>query len=1503
MKTGVLNTLAALLVTVLALIGMCPAAWAQNLVITTVAGSDFVFRGDGAPATQAQFSQMYDVITDPQGNVLVADRSNHQVVKIAPSGILSVIAGNGISGYSGDGGPAANASLSFPSALALDRAGNIYIGDTGNYRIRRITSDGMIDTIAGTGLKGFAGDGGQAASASIDSVLGLAIDALGNIYFTESKVHRVRRITTDGIVRTYAGNGAGAFAGDNGPANQASLNEPWHLTIDSGGNLLIADFRNHRLRRVTPAGIITTVAGTGTATSNGDGGPAAQATLLGPAGVYVDSSNNIYTTGFDNRVRIIGPDGIIRAFAGTGSAGFAGDGGPAAQALLAFPVAITGDSTGNIYFADTLNLRVRRITRQGIVSTYAGIVQHRYSGDGGQAVAAAIGLPLGLAVDTDNNVYISDPNNHRIRKVSPNGIISTIAGTGLAGFSGDNGPSTLAALNFPTGLASDLAGNVYIADTLNGRVRRISRDGTIATVAGGGPRTAIPVDGQLATEVTLAPQSLAVDLAGNLFILDPALCAVLRVTNAGRIFRHAGQLLKCGSSGDGGPATSAAILPPGDLPGGGIAADIAGNVYIAEPNPARAGGGGRVRRVGLDGIITTFAGNGQFGFPNDGDSATSALAAPLAVVADAVGAVYIADISVIYGVLGGRIARLAGNFLATGLGDGGPPREAAMGPGALAFDRNGNLLLSDLTSARVRAILVQPPALAAAPQSLQFAAPSGGAPALPQNISVTASIPNVAFALKVTTSNGERWLQAVPGSGASPRLVEVTADPANLSPGAYTGMIEISAPLATPPVQSIPVTFAVSPGQAARLGIDKQNFSFGFPRAAAPRTQTLVVRNRGGGPLDFTVSVSTKNGGSWLTVDPPSGRAFPAAPVTVSITAAPGNLPPDTYTGVITVSTGAETANVPVTMTISANDRAILLSQTGLSFTAVSGGGIVPVQAFQVLNTGRGIVRWTVSTSTLSGGPNWLRATPANGSTDAGSEMVPAIEVRVDQTGLAPGNYYGLVRVDAPDAANSPQLVTVFLEVLPAGSDPGPIVEPGEVVFTGVTGRSSPGSKAVFVYNIAAAPKTFRSTTTFSGAGGAGDVRLVNLPTDLTLATDQPNRVIVQPFIGNLPPGVYTGSVNMQFTDGTVRTVRIKVILLAGESRGALRFAEACTPTKLLPAITSLAQSARVTAGWPVPVTAEVRDDCGSMHTTGSVVASFSNGDPPVALQSLKDGRWSGTWPSRAAVSIATTIKVEAVNPVQQIKGDQTLNVDIRARQDPPVVEPGDVVSAAGFQPFIPLAPGGLISIYGDRLAEVTQSATSLPLPKQIASTQVVMGGVLLPLLFVSPNQINALVPAGLEPNTTHQLLVQRANTYARPVALDVAAAQPAVFLDTSVSSTQGLILFIRGSGETGRARPGSPAQSGDVLVIYATGMGATNPAVPDGAPPPDSAPVRTRDAVTATVGGISAPVDFAGLAPGFVGLYQMNARVPSGVAPGDQVPVVLSVSNQSSQPVTIAVR
>ena len=349
---------------------------------------------------------------------------------------IATIAGTGdagyrTGGYSGDGGSAVAARLNFPTALAVDGSGNLYVADTWNHRIRRVDATGTITTIAGTGAQGYSGDGGPAASALLDTPAGVALDVRGNRYIADSFNHRIRRVDAAGNITTIAGTGAQGFSGDGGPAVSAQLNSPAHVALDGQGNLYIADGFNNRVRRVDTTGTITTIAG-------------------------------------------------------TGAQGFSGDHGPAVRARLNLPVSVALDGSGNLYIADRENHRIRRVDASGVITTIAGVGLGRFNGRDGPSVTAVLHRPAGVALDGSGNLYIADSGNHHVRRVNTTGTITTIAGTTNAesrfgnrpiegGYNGDSGPALEVRLDHPIGLALDGSGNLYVADSLNNRIRVVAR--------------------------------------------------------------------------------------------------------------------------------------------------------------------------------------------------------------------------------------------------------------------------------------------------------------------------------------------------------------------------------------------------------------------------------------------------------------------------------------------------------------------------------------------------------------------------------------------------------------------------------------------------------------------------------------------------------------------------------------------------------------------------------------------------------------------------------------------------------------------------------------------------------------------------------------------------------------------------------------------------------------------------------------------------------------------
>jgi uncharacterized protein (TIGR03437 family) len=1493
-------------------------AFAQ--VITTAAGGQWVFRGDGGLATKAPLGWTTSAAVDAAGNVYAADLGNNLVVKISPAGVLTVVAGNGIAGYSGDGGPATRASLAGPNGVAMDSAGNLYIVDMYNNRIRKVISGGTITTVVGDGFQGtddyglfsgrFSGDGGPATGASLSLPAGVAVDSAGNLYIADQKNDRVRKVSPGGTITTVAGGfqgtyGYGRFSGDGGPATGASLYWPEGVAVDSAGNLYIADTFNNRIRKVSPNGTITTVAGNGYVTYFADGGPATSASLAVPCGVALDSTGNLYIADtLNHRIRKVSPGGMITTVAGDGfsddtssNGRYSGDGGPATSASLNWPSGAAVDSAGNLYIADSANNRIRKVNPGGAITTFAGNGSYKFAGDGQSAANAALNGPAGVALDPAGNLYIAEYRNHRVRKVSPGGIITTVAGNGTPIYSGDGGPATSASLDQPFGVAVDAVGNLYIADTENSRIRKVSPGGIITTVAGGGSILYLG-DGGPATSASLAhPEGVAVDSAGNLYIADWLNNRIRKVSSWGMITTVAGDGFEDASSnrgrysGDGGPATSASLNRPC-----GVAVDavLGGNLYYIADSYNN-----RIRRVSLSGTITTVAGNGNDSYSGDGGPATSAsLDWPSGVAVDSAGNLYIADIynSRIRKVNPvGIISTVAGNFGWGYSGDGGPATAASLkDPSGVAVDPVGNLYIADRDNDRIRKVLAAAPTFAVAPTSLGFTATAGAAAMAPQLAAVTSAVSGLAWAASASAP----WLSVAPVVGTTPGLISVGVGVSNLSPGAYHGTVTVQAPLAANPIQTIAVELTVLPPGDAKPTVDTPSLTFETTAAAGnPPAKTLVIGNSGGGNLQWTARPQTSSGGNWLSLSSASGTASAAAPAAVYVSARAAGLSPGVYSGLITIESPSSTQpqTVAVDLLISQVTQTVSLSQTALRFTAVEGEATAP-QKFGIVNTGQGVMNWTARAETVNGG-SWLAVSPASGQSEAGSVIVSQAEAAVNTRGLPRGTYAGVIRVDAPAANNSPRLVTVVLTVLPAGSKTGTRLSPSGLIFSARTGGGSPSSQLVSLTTsnpgqVTASGQPF----TISGSDW-----LKVLPANLVVSASDPRTIVVQPDVSKLAAGEYRASLTFMFDDGSPPQAVDIYFLVVGSTVSASSFTEfaaaGCTAKKLIAVDRSLGPNFTAQVGAASGLEVQVVDDCGSLVSDATAVANFSNGDAPVSLSYLRDGIYTGTWrPGKAGAAVTATLRssrgsLPSLEILRQGKVEEGAKT--------PAVFPGGVVHAASFTPNGALAPGSIISVFGANLGSTGAWASSLPLPKTLAGASLQVGGYEVPLFYSSGGQINAQLPFELPVNSRPQLIVKGADFVTVPETITVAAARPGIFTTSQDGKGQGIIMDVNNR----LVDASNPAKAGDMVVVYCTGLGTTNPAVRSGEAAPASPLAKVVTPVTVTIGGRPATVQFAGLTPGYVGLYQVNVQIPGGISPGASVPLVISQDGVPSNTVALAIQ
>jgi hypothetical protein len=660
-------------------------AEAQPLTITHFAGTVGGYGAGDGTGPASRFFHPGGVATDSAGNVYVADSWNHSIQKISPTGVTTTLAGSAGSHGSTDGtGPAAR--FYYPASVATDSAGNVYVADNGNHTIRKITPTGITTTLAGTASSSGSIDG-TGPAARFNSPDGVGTDLAGNVYVADSGNHTIRKITSTGVTTTLAGL-AGSSGSIDGTGAAARFYDPSGVATDPAGNVYVADYRNHTIRKITPAGVTSTLAGTAGVWGSTDGtGPAAR--FYYPSGVAADSEANVYVADAWNcTIRKITPAGVTSTFAGTaGSCGSADGTGPDARFQGAGGVAT--DSAGHVYVADTWNSTVRKITATGVTTTFAGTACSSGSDDG-TGPAARFYDPYGIAVDSSMNVYVADTRNHTIRKITPEGVTTTLAGT--AGSSGSNdGTGHAARFDFPEGVATDSAGNVYVGDSGNHTIRKITPTGVTTTLAGTAGSSG-SIDGAGAAARFYYPAGVATDSAGNVYVADYYNQTIRKITPTGVTTTLAGTAGLSGSVDGTGPAARF------DRPRG-VATDSVGNVYVADYNDCT------IRKITPAGVTTTLAGTaGSSGF-EDGTGPTARFVRPTGVATDSAGNVYVSDeyAATIRRITpAGVTTTLAGFPGYSGSTDGTGPGARFDEPSSLAADSAGNLYVADRSNNCIR---------------------------------------------------------------------------------------------------------------------------------------------------------------------------------------------------------------------------------------------------------------------------------------------------------------------------------------------------------------------------------------------------------------------------------------------------------------------------------------------------------------------------------------------------------------------------------------------------------------------------------------------------------------------------------------------------------------------------------------------------------------------------------------------------------------------------------
>ena len=666
-------------------------AHAQPLTFTTFAGPAGGAGSDDGIGSAAHFNSPAGVTADSGGNVYVADTSNHTIRKITPAGVVTTLAG--LAGASGSAdGTGGAARFNGPRGVAADAAGNVYVADTSNSTIRKITSAGVVSTLAGSALNSGSADG-TGSAARFDIPWGVATDSAGNVYVADTYNETIRKITPAGVVSTLAGS-PGLDGSADGTGSAARFDFPSGVATDSAANVYVADDSNETIRKITPAGVVTTLAGSANIEGSADGTGSA-ARFRSPEAIATDSGGNVYVAESSNKtIRKITPAGVVTTLAG--SPGLVGSvDGTGSAARFRSPEGVAADSGGNVYVTDTYT--IRKITAAGVVTTVAGSPNLVGSADGTGGDARFLS-PMGVATDSAGNVYVADTGSSTIRKITPAGVVTTLAGSAGLGGSAD-GTGSAARFQNPFGVATDNGGNVYVADSYNGTIRKITPAGVVTTLAGSAADPVGDADGTGSAARFRGPVAVAADSGRNVYVADQSNHTIRKITPAGVVTTLAGSARLLGNT-DGTGSDARFAYPDG------VATDSGGNVYVADS------GNATIRKITPAGVVTTVAGLAGVSGSADGTGSDARFNNPQGVATNSGGNVYVADLSnhtIRKITSAGVVTTLGGSARLTGNEDGTGSDARFAYPSGVAADSGGNVYVTDAFDSK---ICVGKPALA-----------------------------------------------------------------------------------------------------------------------------------------------------------------------------------------------------------------------------------------------------------------------------------------------------------------------------------------------------------------------------------------------------------------------------------------------------------------------------------------------------------------------------------------------------------------------------------------------------------------------------------------------------------------------------------------------------------------------------------------------------------------------------------------------------------------------
>lgn len=1090
----------------------------QQASIATIAGPGLV-PGHSYQASAVSLSDPQATAADAAGNLYVAQGQvvrPYTVFKITPAGTLTFYAGTGVAGYSGDGGPASQARLDINSAvtgMAVDAAGNLYIPDVGNCVVREVNAaTGIISTVAGNGICAYAGDNGPALQAELNTPRAVAVDGAGDLYIADTANFTVREVMAgSGVIKTVAGTGANgvlnvAGVGTSGTATAVSIGLVNGVTLDAAGDVYIADATNGVIWKVTAqtgqiainAGEPPTGAGACAAAANrlGDGCPATQATVpiaQYAGGLALDAAGNLYVATGNGVREVVAGTGIMQDFAGQDTVtttakinSALGDGGPAAQAIFMRATGVTVLSNGNVLITDGGEGRIRQVAG-GVITTVAGNGFAGETGNGGAATQAQVSVD-GLVVTPSGDLLATSNYDNLIRVITADGTIHAFAGNGSTGYSGDRGAATAASFSIPAFAAVDATGDkTIVADWGNNAVRAITSAGAITTIAGGNG-AGYSGDGGAATAARLnSPGGVAIDATGDIFISDSLNNVVREVTPDGVIHTYGGTGA-AGYSGDGGAAAAAALRGPA-----GLALDASGDLYVADS------GNHVVREVNKQtGTISTVAGNGSSGMAGlEGPATAAQLTTPYYLALDSAGDLFISDIGypALDEVVNGTIHYLTGRGTELDPNYAGPAAAAGLSSmQGVAVDAAGDVYLADLNGGTIREIKTRA-GVALSASSLNLGNQNIASTSAPQTLTITnnggavLTVSNAALAGAnasdfALTNNCTASLNV--GSSCT---ITVTFSPA--ATGARTAALTVTDNSGAGSSQTVSLSGTGTQPQAV---MSSSSLSFGSQAiGSTSAAQTITLSNSGTGPLSLqSIAASgafAESNGCGATL---AAGASCAIAVTFTPTAA------GAASGTLTVNDNAANSSQTATLAGSGIAMGLSLSPSIVNFGSVPVGTAV-AQGVTIVNTGSAALH--VSGVTASG----------DFSASGNCATIPAASgcsVIVTFTPAATGARTGTLSI-SDDAAGSPQTVPLA----GTGIAPGVAVAPASVAFpaTAVAGASFPIT--VTVTNSGTAPLTGLALST------VGDFTQTSGCTTLAAGTSCSASVVFSPTVAGLDAG------------------------------------------------------------------------------------------------------------------------------------------------------------------------------------------------------------------------------------------------------------------------------------------------------------------------------------------------------------------------------------------------